>query len=489
MASPLKAPGKNGSATDRDLVQALDRALAAVGDGYWRAQTAMRAAAPVTVLLGEEAGRALRAHLGDPEPWHAELLAGVAWGQALRGEPEAARRTLAELAPLAKKARGEAGTCVECAAARAHHALGDLADCDAALDRAERFARAEKQNPTQPWPILALARAQCGRLDALLAQLAPRARVESLSFDDERAASLAVEQVTAAGDRAAFARWQEALHERNDHIVSQGLVAGAPKALAAGRGEALHDLAVAFARNESYGAFAGAGVVSAMMRAGQLPLARRTLAAVQAAHPHPRAAVADAWEDLGDAEASAAVRGLAVDGGGEHPALEPTTLAGVVQAVHGRDPAAAADLLGRCAARAQAAHGIDAASAWAALSDAALAVSDPRAEGWIAAALAAVEAAPRGDYRRRTVVETFARALADRDRWEPALALLRKSTSKYEKQTMAKSLARAWLRAGDVAGALRVLDMGKYERHALAMRLCDLLHARVGMERPFENYV
>ncbi|MFO0629515.1 MAG: hypothetical protein U0325_28320 [Polyangiales bacterium] len=487
MAAPLKAPGSNGIATDDDLVQAFLRSLAAVGDGYWRTQVAMRAAVPVTRLGGEDVGRALLPHVAYPEPWHAELLAGVAWGLALRGEPEAARRVLRDLAPLAKKNRGEQGTRTECVVACAHHHLGDLAACDEAFARAERFARGEKENPTQPWPILALARARCGRLDALLAQIGPVAKQERLSFDDERAATLAVTQVTAAGDRAAFGRWCAALREENSYIVFQGLVDGAPAALAADHGDALTDLAVDFAADGSYGADAGVRVVRAMMAAGQIARARRTLSAVQAAHPHPRAVVANAWEDLDDLAARDAVRALAVDGRGEHPPLELLQLEEVVRAVHGRDPAAGAALLGRCAVRAQAETGCTAAHAWASLCDAALAVQDPRAEAWIAAALTAFDAAPRGDYNRRAIVELFVRQLADRGRWEPALALLRKSTSKYEKHAMAQAVARAWLRAGDLAGALRVLDMGKYDALHLAMRQCDLLHARVGLTRPFDN--
>ncbi|MFO0610051.1 MAG: hypothetical protein U0324_43230 [Polyangiales bacterium] len=171
MAKAPKAPKQNGPSDIETVIARVEALAPAMGDGYWRRHVLTHAVGSVARIAGDARARTLLPWLGGYMPLHAQALANLAAGLACRGARDASRAALAEATALLPDLYGESGTLAWCAAARAQHALGDADACDASLAAAEACARQELSNPTQPWPHLAVARADTGRLDALLAQL------------------------------------------------------------------------------------------------------------------------------------------------------------------------------------------------------------------------------------------------------------------------------------------------------------------------------
>ena len=91
-------------------------------------------------------------------------------------------------------------------------------------------------------------------------------------------------------------------------------------------------------------------------------------------------------------------------------------------------------------------------------------------------------------YTRGDAVKLLGGRAADAGCWSPAMMLLRKSTSKYEKRVIARPLARCYARAGDFAGALAVIAMGDSDPLHTAMACTDLIAEAAGDERPYSDY-
>lgn len=492
MAKAPKAPGANGSSEVTDVIARLEAVLSAVGDGYWRAHVVIHSAGPVARYTGDARARALLAHLGDVEGSLAQALGELAEGLRRRGDLNDTERAVTEAEALLRSGRidGEAGTLGWCTVARARHGMGDAAACDAALDAARACAKREKSNPTQPWPHLAMALADTGRADALLAQLRELPVRESLSFDIEKAARRTIARAVAEGDEETFARYLTQLQDHNGYVLAMGLQEGAAEALRAGRSDALTGIVTRFAAHPSYGGSVGAQVARQAAWSGDLALALRLASAVQQRHPYARAELAFAFADLGDAAASAQILAGCASAP-PYPAVTLDELVSHLRTLHARDPEAARGTFATHESAAQGESGLLQVEHLAALGLARVATNERGyGEALLTQAVTVLLAAPKsgGGYARGELVKQIGARAADAGCAAPALTLLRKSTSKYEKQVIAKALARTYARAGDFAGALAVTAMVPNDPLHTAMALCDLISEAAGFSRPYANY-
>jgi hypothetical protein len=491
MAKAPKAPRQNGTSDVETVIARVESAAPTMGDAYWRGHVLIQAVGPIARIAGEARARALLPWLGGYEPAYAQALANLAAGLARRGDAAAARAALAEATPVIERLDGELGTLAWCAAARARHALGDADACDAALAAAEDCARREKANPTQPWPHLALARADTGRLDALLAQLRALPPTEHISFDLAKAAQRAVAQTVAAGDIEAFARFADRLGAYNGHVLTAGLWDGVAGALGAGRGDALARIVERIAQGRAhYTGDTGAEVARRVAIAGDVPLARRIAELTRDGIPHPSRTLANLFADLGDAGESERLHAQCAGARAPHPDTSLDGLAPVYRATLVRDPEAARAMLTAHESAAQAAQGVEQALRLGAVGLALVATGE---SGWgealLTQAATVILATPKSvGYTRGDAVKHLGGRAADAGCWSPAMTLLRKSTSKYEKQVIARPLARCYARAGDFAGALAVIAMGDFDPLHAAMAWTDLIAEAAGDERPYSSY-
>ena len=141
-------------------------------------------------------------------------------------------------------------------------------------------------------------------------------------------------------------------------------------------------------------------------------------------------------------------------------------------------------------AAAQAAQGVDQAVRLGDLGIALVATGETAyGEALLTQAATVILATPKSvGYTRGDAVKMLGGRVADAGCWSPAMTLLRKSTSKYEKQVIARPLARCYARAGDFAGALAVIAMGDFDPLHAAMAWTDLIAEAAGDERPYSNY-
>jgi hypothetical protein len=491
MAKAPKAPKQNGPSDVETVIARIECTAPTMGDAYWRGHVLVHTVGPIARIAGDARARALLPWLGGYEAAWAQALANLAAGLARRGDTEAARAALSEATPLIERLDGEVGTLAWCAAARARHCLGDADACDAALAAAEACALRERSNPTQPWPHLALARADTGRLDALLAQLRALPPTEHISFDLAKAAQRGVAQTVAAGDVEAFAPFAERLGPHNGHILTAGLWDGVAGALAADHGEALARIVAHLARHPAhFTGYAGAEVARRVAIAGDVPLALRIAGLTRDGVAHPTRALANVFADLGDASESERLHGLCTDVRGPHPVGSLDSFAPVYRATLARDPAAARALVAAYEAAAQAAQGVDQAVRLGDLGIALVATGETAyGEALLTQAATVILATPKSvGYTRSDAVKQLGARAADAGCWSPAMTLLRKSTSKYEKQVIARPLARCYARAGDFAGALAVIAMSDFDPLHAAMAWTDLIAEAAGDERPYSNY-
>jgi len=492
MAKALKAPGANGSSDVTDVIARLESGLAAVGDGYWRAHVVIESVGPVARFTGEARARALFVHLGDEARFRAQALGTLAEGLRRRGDRDDAGRAVAEAEVLLRSGHidGEAGTLGWCAVARAHHGLGNAAACDAALDAARACAKREKSNPTQPWPHLALALADTGRADALLAQLRKLPVRESLSFDIEKAARRTIARAVAEGDTETFGRYLTQLQDHNGYVLATGLQDGAVEALRAGHTETLTAIVTRFAAHPSYGGSVGALVARQAAWSGDLALALGLALAVHKRHPHACPELAFALADLGDAAASAQIL-VACTSAPPHPVATLDALVSYLRTLHARDPEVARAAFETHEAAAQTESGLVQAEHLAALGLARVATHElAYGEALLTQAVTVLLAVSKsgGGYARGALVKHLGARAAEAGCAAPALTLLRKSTSKYEKQDIARALAGTYVRAGDFAGALAVTATVPNDPLHAAMALCDLVSEAAGLPRPYATY-
>lgn len=492
MAKAPKAPGANGKSDVHDVITRLEATLPAVLDGYWRAHVVTRSVVPVARLAGEARARALLPLLGEAEVFLAPALGALGEALARRNEPDAAARALAEAEALLRSGRidGEDGTLGWCAVARARHALGDVAACDAALDAARACAKREKSNPTQPWPHLAMALADTGRADALLAQLRKLPARESVSFELETATRRTIARAVAEGDEGTFGSYLARLQDHNGFVLSLGVQEGAAGALRAGNIEALASIVARFAAHPSYGGYAGAHVARQAALHGDVALALRLARAVQQRSPHPCPELGYLFGDLGDAAASAQVL-VACPAARPYPAATLDELVPHLRTLHARDPAAAKVAFEAHESAAQSEAGMAQAEHLAALGLARVATGEAAyGEALLTQAVTALLAVSKsaGGYARGELVKQLGARGAAAGCAAPVLTLLRKSTSKYEKQSIARALVGTYARAGDFAGALAVAAMAPNDTLHSAMALCDIACEAAGVEAPYTNY-
>jgi hypothetical protein len=491
MAKAPKAPQQNGPSDVETVIARVESAAPTMGDAYWRGHVLIQAVGPIARIAGDARARALLPWLGGYEAAWAQALANLAAGLARRGDTGAARAALADATPLIERLDGELGTLAWCAAARARHGLGDADACDAALAAAEDCARREQSNPTQPWPHLAMARADTGRLDALLAQLRALPPTEHISFDLAKAAQRAVTQTVAAGDLEAFAPFADKLGPYNGHILTTGLWDGVAGALAAGHGDALARMVEHIAGSRAYfTGDAGAEIARRVAIAGDAALARRIAELTRDGIPHPSRGLANLFADLGDGAESERLHAQCAGARAPHPDVSLDGFAPVYRAILARDPAAAQAMLTAHEAAAQAAQGVEQALRLGGLGLALVATGNRGyGEALVTQAVTVLLATSKSvGYTRGDTVKHLGGRAADAGCWSPALTLLRKSTSKYERQVIARPLARCYARAGDFAGALAVLAMGDFDALHAAMAWTDLIAEAAGDERPYSNY-
>lgn len=492
MAKAPKAPGANGKSDVTDVITRLEAALPAVYDGYWRAHVVTRSVGPVARFGGEPRARALLPLLGDTEVFLAPALGALAEAHGRRGDPDAAARALAEAESLLRSGRidGEDGTLGWCGVARARHALDDAAACDAALDAARACAKRERSNPTQPWPHLAMALADTGRADALLAQLRKLPARESVSFELETATRRTVARAVAEGDEGTFAKYVTTLQEHNGFVLSLGLQEGAAGALRAGRTEALVSIVTRFAAHPSYGGYAGAHVARQAAWHGDVALALQLARAVQQRYPHPCPELGYALGDLGDAAASAQVL-AACPSARPFPAATLDELVPHLRTLHARGPEVSRQAFEAHESAAQSETGLAQAEHLAALGLARVATGEAAyGEALLTQAVTVLLAVSKssGGYARGELVKQLGARGAAAGCAAPVLTLLRKSTSKYEKQSLARALAGTYGRAGDFAGALAVAAMAPNDTLHTAMALCDIASEAAGAGAPYANY-
>ena len=492
MAKAPKAPKQNGPSDVETVIARVESVAPTLGDAHWRGHMLVHTVGPIARIAGDARARALLPWFGGNEPTYAQALANIAAGLARRGDTGAARAALSEATPRLDALDGEVGTLAWCAAARARYALGDADACDAALAAAEACARRERSNPTQPWPHLAVARADTGRLDALLAQLRALSPSESAhpSAELAKAAQRAVAQTVAAGDVEAFTRYADWLGAHSGYLVTMGLRDGLEDALRAGRGDALARITAHFAQHPSYGGDAGAEVARRVAIAGDVPLARRIADLTRDGLAQPTRALANVFADLGDAAECERLHGLCAGARAPHPEASLDGFAPAYRATLARDPAAALAMLTAYESAAQAAQGVDQALR---LGGVGLALVEAGNRGYgealLTQAATVILATPKSvGYTRGDAVIQLGRRAADAGCWSPAMTLLRKSTSKYEKRIIARALARCYARAGDFAGALGVVAMGDADPQHTAMACTDLIAEAAGDERPYSNY-
>jgi len=492
MAKAPKAPGANGPSDVTDVIVRLESVLAAVGDGYWRAHVVRHSLGPIARLTGDGRARLLLAHLGGHAVFVAPALGALAEGLARRGDRDDAARAIAEAEAIVRDAGldGEAATHAWCALARAQHSLGDAAACDRALDAARDCATRERDNPTQPWPHLAMALADTGRAEALRALLGARPPEESLSFDLEKATRRTVARAVSEGDETTFGRYVDLLQAHNGFVLAAALQEGAAGALDAGRTGALTAIVTRFAAHPSYGAYVGAHVARQAAWHGDVALALRLAALVHAHHPHPSPELAYALRDLGDAETAAQMLARC-PWAKPYPAATREELVAHLRTLHAVDPAAAQAAFAAQESVAQAAQGMAQVEHLTALGLARFATREAaygRALLTQAVTVLLGVSKAGGGYARGEMVKQLGIRAAEAGHTEAALTLLRKSTSKYEKQVIARPLATAYARAGDFAGALAVTAMAPNDTLHTAMALCDLVAEPAGFARAYTHY-
>lgn len=479
MAKAPKAPGKNGPSDPGTLADALDRAIVAVGDGYWRSQVLLGSLVALAKGLGDARARAVLARVTEPS-WRARGTAHVAEGLGLAGHAEAARKALTEAHEQLQhpEVDGEEGTLAWRAAAYAHAALGDEAGVDRCLVEALRCANRETSNPTQPWPHLAIAYAVLGR-DALLREhLRAHAGGSSLSFDHARAAAIGVRRAVERGDVAGFAGWCETLAQRNGYELATALKEGAPAAAAA-HPDALLAMVAGFAASASYADDCCASVASTLGAAGRLGLARSVVATAQKHFPGaaPQLAACAQRLDAGAAEVAL--------GDGLGAFIEPFRLRWAV------DPAGARALADdrEVALRSALPGAGSTPSEDLAALGIALARVGEVARGTTLLNDALARAATLTGSAKASALKSIGIAASERDLAEAGLFALRKLTSKTARTDVSKVLSLSYVRARDYAGAVAVVAMGDERPLSQAMRLCDALSATVGTPQAFTTYV
>jgi hypothetical protein len=494
MAKALKAPGQNGPGDVAEVLARLESAASAVGDGYWRGHVVVSAVGPAGRLLGDARAHALLSFLAEDEGARAQALGALAEGLQRRGDSDDARRALADAEALLRDGSvdGERGTLGWCAVARARHCLGEAAACDAALDAARACAKREKSNPTQPWPHLAMALADTGRADALLAQLRKLPARESLSFDIEKAARRTIARAVTDGDAETFGQYLVRLQDHNGYVLAMGLREGAAGAVRAGRGEALEAIVGRFAAHPSYGGSTGAEAARQAAYGGDLALALRLARVTRDRYPHHDPELAYALTDLGDAAAGEAILVSCKNVSGPRPGATVEELVPYLRTLHARDPAVAREAFVAQEAAAQAtAPGIAQALHLAGLGLAQVAVGEAAyGAALLTQAATVIVNVPKssGGYARGEAVKQIGARAAAAGSWLAALTLARKSTSKYEKQVIARGLAAMYARAGDFPGALAAAALAPNDPLHAAMGLCDVLAEAAGVERPYHNY-
>lgn len=490
MAKAPKAPGQNGATTVNQFISYVTPLLGGVGDGYWRGHVASNLVAPIAALAGEEAARPLLEHV--EKRYLAQALARIAEALARNGKADDARRVLAEAVAILERSApdGEDGTFVWHAVACARHALGDADECDLALAKAEACAKRERGNPTQPWPHLCVACARTGRFDTLLRLLQRLPQEESLSFDHELAARIALSSMVERGDVETFARYFEWLEPHNGYVLLHGILEGVEGALRAGNHEALAQIITRLAGLSYYGSAGGADIVRRIAAAGDVALARRCAGILRERGVDTRRELADALADLGEREESERMHARCAGERTPHPMRTFEAFAPVIRAVNARSPEEARAMLVAAESEARGLDALTSATELGVVGIGWLAVDKAHAETVLRDAADRALTLPKtfGSYQRGEVPKWLGIHAADAGAWATALLLLRKSSSKFTKSNIAKRLCRCYALAGDLEGAWMILCMMPPDSLHLAMSACDLLCERASMPTPYTNY-
>jgi hypothetical protein len=492
MAKAPKAPGSNGAGSAQTLIDAYLAAADAYahGDGHWTSHVNARSTGPVARLLGDGPARALLPRLAAIPGLEAEALGIIAAQLVARGDRAAAEAAAAEAAALLARdgVDGERGTIAWGSVARARHALGDEAGVDAALDAADACARRERDNPTQPWPHLALALADTGRTAKATALFRQVGR-NNISFDTERAAERALAAALAAGDADALGALHEVLGRDKLYTFVTGVRLGADAAAAAGHG-AVFARVLDLMKGGSYVTYVGATLSLAAAGAGDLALARAVAERARDQDEHFEAPLVDAFAALGDDAEAARLAALLPDGRRD-PRSNAEALAAVLRLLRARDPAAAQARVAAAEAAAQAHSDQDQFVAQGELGLAqALAGDEAAGAARMLAAVAGADALPRTNqgWARNYSLQLLGTRYAELGRWAEGLAALKKCSAKHGKVAIVGRLANAYARAGDAPGAAMMLAYVPAATLKRMMCACDALHALIGAPTPYVNY-
>jgi len=517
-----KAPGANGSLTTPDLISMTLGAADALQSGwsYHKAEVMAGVLVPLVRLGGEEHAPDFLAHARGCA-WHeARGRALLGAGRAAAGDRAGAQAAVRQAEALINKHAldGEVATIAWGAVAVAHHACGDEAAADASLDEADKAARREKFNPSQPWPYLARALADTGRLDRLLA-LVRATRPIYISFAFEDAVRDAVALAAERGDWEVLDGFIQVLHKEKGYVLASGLEQATPALLRAGKGDALPRVLSLF-KVSSYADRVGISMGLRAIEAGQVELARGLAVYVRDEVSNSPAEVAEVFMALGDeAEAKRLLeaqtidqwraRAMArvaarmgdvalvmqyVDAIGLHDEARGSTLAEGVELVGRRGDAGLKEAMMDAVlsdiarmpepARAQALArvgrallGLGEAERAAKLFDEALAVADGISR-------------PKSDqgWTRNNCLQTLGHMWAEADVWSHGLQALKKCTSKHFKPGIATRLSYSYARQGDLAGARVLLSHVPGNHIKSVMSACDLLYLLAGMPTPYTSH-
>ncbi|MBL8678314.1 MAG: hypothetical protein JNK05_04070 [Myxococcales bacterium] len=479
MAKTPKPPGKNGPSTPISLIDALEQLAPSHSDSHWRSEIANAALVPTAKLGGEKRARKLLEWLKPMPYWYVRGLFSVGRGLALAGE-SAAKSVIAEGEASFATAgiEGQFGTLARIEAARAYHALDAQPECDRALDDALSYATREQNYPTQPRPWLAVALARTGRIERALADLRERLPNQRLSFDDELALKLVLEQVVRRGDAATFAKIDAEQTAANGYSVAEALADSALAAVEQGHGDALVAMCVEFAKDKPYGPRTMSRIAWTLADAGELELARRVVDRTRDAcrddaqgHDHFLRSIDKPFEDA-DSISDGSSFGLPFRVGyrvAPDRALELAAAreAKLLAAVASNDRTAMENL----------GH----------LGVALCAIG--RADKGDALLAKSIEAAQSLDGTSKSyVLKSVALAACEFDLGEHAHSALKKISSKPMKADVCRALNLVYVRQRDFAGASMIIMIGEPRPGWLMMRHCDALSVAAGTERVFSNY-
>lgn len=492
MAKAPKAPGSNGAGTPQDLINEFIARVdqMANGDSYWTCHVVARATGPIARLAGEAEARALLSRLTAMPTIVPEALGLIAEGLARRGDTAEAAATLTGAEALIEREAidGEAGAVAWGAIARARHALGDGPAVERSLDAADACARREKSNPTQPWPHLALALADTGRLARSIA-LFKELGADDISFDTERAAVKAIAAALASGDRESVAALHKILAKQKLYTFVDGVRAGADAAMRAGQG-AMFTRVLELMKGQSYVSNLGAALSLTAAVAGDVPLACSLAERTRDQEKHREALLADAFAALGDdAEAERILAALLSNARDPRSAAE--TLGPVLRLLRARG---LEDYQRRVDARLAQAAALPVDEACGALGELGLALvavgDEAQGAAHLAAALAMADAMPKTNqgWSRNRALEMLGRRYADRGRWAEGQAVLKKCSSKHGKVQIVSRLANLYARANDPIGAVMMLGYAPKGTLKTTMCACDTLYSLAGAEAPYSNY-